>query len=298
MSLVLPRLYLSGMELFSGKTFVRLNISHVLNASDTLTSYPSYMLNPHNILFLNMPDIPQKNSSTLIARCDEIVSFIASGRRAKRSNVLVHCVVGVSRSVSCVILYLVRKFKMPAVLALDYIRIMRPTANPSPTFMADIFKMCKVNASLIPLLPCCNLREYLFLAREDPHIDQTDLSFMAQAVDRFLPQPGFPQPLSADAGTPGDSLSDVLLLAMGAADRMPSKRQEARSARESLQRAAREIYETQSLKVRSQTARGHGMLMEAAASLGATFAETGTALSPSPVLVPMPPPRKRKRVSH
>jgi hypothetical protein len=53
-------------------------------------------------------------------------------------NILVHCHKGVSRSISFVIGYLMKKNEMTLEEALSYVKSIRPIANPNETFLEQL----------------------------------------------------------------------------------------------------------------------------------------------------------------
>ena len=90
----------------------------------------------NNLLF-RYKRIPIYDAPTSVAELgskhqDEIVKFIAKG--LCHGNTLVHCSRGVSRSTTCVVLYLMAKKHYRYEAALEMIRRRRPQACPIPAF--------------------------------------------------------------------------------------------------------------------------------------------------------------------
>ncbi|EPY28410.1 dual-specificity protein phosphatase [Strigomonas culicis] len=63
---------------------------------------------------------------------------ILEGSEADLHNVGVHCMVGVSRSASAVIAYLMKKTGLPRDDILSFVRTSRPVVGPNPGFMAQL----------------------------------------------------------------------------------------------------------------------------------------------------------------
>ncbi|KAF8848241.1 phosphatases II, partial [Acephala macrosclerotiorum] len=61
-----------------------------------------------------------------------------SGSKPEVSKVLVHCRMGISRSATIIIAYLMRKKRLSAEDALAYVRVNRWIANPNANFMAQL----------------------------------------------------------------------------------------------------------------------------------------------------------------
>ena len=74
----------------------------------------------------------------------EIIEFIHSARsNDPESNILVHCLQGISRSVTFVVAYLMVVTDEPWDKVLDQIRLKRKQANPNPQFQRVLFEFCK-----------------------------------------------------------------------------------------------------------------------------------------------------------
>jgi atypical dual specificity phosphatase len=54
---------------------------------------------------------------------------------ARGGRVLVHCAMGISRSATIVIAYLMYKYRVPLATAYNFVKARRPEINPNPGFM-------------------------------------------------------------------------------------------------------------------------------------------------------------------
>ena len=73
----------------------------------------------------------------------DIIEFIHSARVNPDSNILVHCLQGISRSVTFVVAYLMVVTDEPWDKVLDQVRLKRKQANPNPQFQRVLFEFCK-----------------------------------------------------------------------------------------------------------------------------------------------------------
>ena len=65
---------------------------------------------------------------------DEAFRFIEDAT-SRGGRVLVHCAMGISRSATIVIAYLMYKYRVPLSTAFDFVKSRRPEINPNPGFM-------------------------------------------------------------------------------------------------------------------------------------------------------------------
>ena len=65
---------------------------------------------------------------------EEAFKFIEDAR-SKGGRVLVHCAMGISRSATIVLAYLMYKYRVPLNTAYEFVKARRPEINPNPGFM-------------------------------------------------------------------------------------------------------------------------------------------------------------------
>lgn len=83
--------------------------------------------------YFSLPDKPNAPIKLILPTTNKIIqSGLANG------NVLVHCTAGISRSVTVVCYYLMKKYNLEPVQALDIIKRNRPIANPNIGFVSQL----------------------------------------------------------------------------------------------------------------------------------------------------------------
>lgn len=127
-------LYLSGeAEARNVETLKKHKISHILTINDfplpsTLKEEIGHLTNK----YIRLPDMC---SSDLLSYFDETYEFIRDG--TTRGAVLVHCQMGVSRSATIVIAYLMKKYRISYREALDKVRSKR-CVYPNMGFVSQL----------------------------------------------------------------------------------------------------------------------------------------------------------------
>jgi protein-tyrosine phosphatase len=97
-----------------------LNITSIITAArDVKLAYPCGSVKDY--LFIAAED---KESYSISAHFDEVYDFIERVR--SHGNVLIHCILGVSRSASLALAYLIRKYSYSLDQALTQVRRKRP----------------------------------------------------------------------------------------------------------------------------------------------------------------------------
>ena len=76
-------------------------------------------------------------STYLVRRFDETYRFIKEAKE-QNGSILVHCKIGVSRSASCVIAYLMKEYKLHIRQALEKVREQRPIVDPNEGFLRQL----------------------------------------------------------------------------------------------------------------------------------------------------------------
>lgn len=131
-SRILPWLYLGSYRNASDKTDLkRLGINYVLNcAIECFSHYNKEIRYKH----LKLNDLPTFN---ILPFLDRAVEFLQEAKDSGGS-VLVHCQMGISRSTSCVMAYLIKKMNYDTLGALEFIRKKRKIVCPNYGFLEQL----------------------------------------------------------------------------------------------------------------------------------------------------------------
>ena len=114
------------------KELRRNNINYVLNCAQECknVNLPKSI----NQLHLNIRDEPEFNIKKFFDQTNEYINRV----RTEGGNILVHCKVGRSRSVSCIIAYLIKYFGFNVDSAIKFIKKKRPQIMPNHGFVEQL----------------------------------------------------------------------------------------------------------------------------------------------------------------
>ncbi|XP_056640768.1 uncharacterized protein LOC130901217 [Diorhabda carinulata] len=134
LDMIEPNLYLSGVaEAQNIETLKKYKITHILTINDyPLTSLVKQALGHLQMKYIKLPDVC---SSDLLSYFDEAYEFIREG--VNKGAVLVHCQMGVSRSATIVIAYLMKKYNITYREALDRVKMKR-CVFPNQGFVSQL----------------------------------------------------------------------------------------------------------------------------------------------------------------
>jgi len=114
------------------KELEEIGITHILTvASGCVPSYPDDFV----YLYIDIQDIPEAD---LLKHFEDASEFMHEALKKKDQKVLVHCMAGRSRSVSCILAYLMRYQKLSLEDSLLFTQSKRPIAQPNEGFMEQL----------------------------------------------------------------------------------------------------------------------------------------------------------------
>ena len=137
---IFPRLWLSGIA-FSDDlpTWCKQNgITHIVNASGKFGRSGYYKTHPndHNINYLEL-DMEDVSHCALEPFINNMYSFVYFAYHAK-GNILIHCMWGQSRSVTCLVYFIMMYWGIKYDAAIRLIRKLRPSASPNNGFETQL----------------------------------------------------------------------------------------------------------------------------------------------------------------
>lgn len=128
-SMILPYLYLGGERNAHNliELTERTRIGYILNVSwESACKYPDRFE-------YKRIDISDHGDQDMVSILEDAVSFIEKSKN-QGTNILVHCVQGISRSATVVAAYLMKCKGWTRDYALDYVKRCRPVVNPNQGF--------------------------------------------------------------------------------------------------------------------------------------------------------------------
>lgn len=132
---VYDRIYLgSAYNAASYDILNALNIKYIINVTHEISNYfeNCYDISYHNI------KIRDNGNESIVPYLDESFNLIEQFLETNNGNILVHCYMGSSRSVSIVVHYIARKENKEIKDVIDKIKELRPSINPAINFIDQI----------------------------------------------------------------------------------------------------------------------------------------------------------------
>ncbi|XP_033114627.1 dual specificity protein phosphatase 6-like [Anneissia japonica] len=131
---ILPSLFLGSKKDSENLSMLqKLNIKYILNVTPNI---PNSFEKNGLIKYKQIP-ISDHWSQNLAAFFPEAISFIEEAREAK-CGVLVHCLAGISRSVTVTVAYLMHKMSLSLNEAYDYVKMKKSNISPNFNFMGQL----------------------------------------------------------------------------------------------------------------------------------------------------------------
>jgi protein-tyrosine phosphatase len=131
-----PNHIIDNIYLGSQKSAIDLNKLIELNIKYILILGKGMKANFDQIIYKKI-EIDDSLEENLLDYIGETLDFIVESQKTA-SNILIHCVSGISRSASIVIVYLIKKHQMNYDEAFNYIKIKRPIIRPNSNFIQQL----------------------------------------------------------------------------------------------------------------------------------------------------------------
>lgn len=135
MSRITPTIFLGGYQHAMDRDWLKRNqITHILNCT---VEHPNYFTSLFKYLKLGLMDNLEQD---LYRSLESAYRFILEGSTGG-NKIYIHCHAGISRSVSMLIYFLMKRDKMSFNRALAFIRERRPIANPNNHFVSQLIRL-------------------------------------------------------------------------------------------------------------------------------------------------------------
>ncbi|KAF9531721.1 protein-tyrosine phosphatase-like protein [Crepidotus variabilis] len=135
-SQITPRLYLSDYwSARDAEKLQALGITHVLSVMDIVPQIPE-IIPASQRLHISIQDVA---NADLLKHLETTTAFIVAALDENLTNkVLVHCMMGISRSATVVCAYLVATTEMTAAVSISYVQELRPVVCPNLGFRQQL----------------------------------------------------------------------------------------------------------------------------------------------------------------
>lgn len=144
----------NGAQLYLGAyphadTLQKYGITHVLSIVNH-PDKPHWNLDNVHTQWLHLDDSEQEN---MLEELGAATKWIRAAAEVPNARILVHCHMGISRSATVVIAYMMRYYGMTREVALRHVRTRRPIVNPNKGFYAQLSAWQARLASPAPFVP-------------------------------------------------------------------------------------------------------------------------------------------------
>lgn len=137
MTKVLPRLYIGDMGNASDYRWLKSHgITHIVNCADEI---PNYFSGQFHYLRMKMLDSPNE---TIVHKLEPSYQYISRVFDSHHKNiVLIHCAMGISRSASVTIYFLMREYGWSYKQAKAYLKKLHPRTHPNAGYEAQLMSL-------------------------------------------------------------------------------------------------------------------------------------------------------------
>lgn len=153
----------SEKDAHSKEVLQEFGVRYILNVT---ANCPNYFEEDDGFVYKRI-SVSDTGTQKLSQHFSEAFEFIEEARKQK-SCILIHCMAGISRSVTLTIAYLMKYFGMPMQSAYQYVKERRPAISPNLNFMGQLveFENCSEDKECVAL----KLTDYM------PSLEQDELS--------------------------------------------------------------------------------------------------------------------------
>lgn len=139
---IIDNIYIGNV--YDAHNIDELNKNNIKNVVSAVTGFENIYDDTFNHLSLNLIDNENQNIihyfEITYHYIDNIVSKnISSSSKEKKNKILIHCICGVSRSVTILLAYIIKKYNYTPQYALKIVQKKRNIANPNANFMKQLW---------------------------------------------------------------------------------------------------------------------------------------------------------------
>jgi protein-tyrosine phosphatase len=209
---VTPQIYLTdalGLMLAIPELQPVYGVTHILNASK---AYPQSVAQkiPAGISICCL-DMDDTSATPLLNYLPTVVNFMEAALLQPGGRVLVHCVAGISRSVSCILGYWMCKEHLSLKDGMARIQAVRPHANPNMGFRLQLQlwgrKCMMLEKGQIPVIDIADDEN----SSDDDDRKENDVDASRTTPSQPLPPAGVDPPTTQVQGPTVDAVDDELL---------------------------------------------------------------------------------------
>jgi len=131
-TLIIDNIYVGNV--YDAHNIEELKKHNITNVISAVTGFDNIYDSSINHLSLNLIDDTQQN----IIHYFDIALYFIQNAVTKKQPILIHCICGISRSVTLIIVYLINKYNYNVINALQFIQKKRPIANPNSFFIHQL----------------------------------------------------------------------------------------------------------------------------------------------------------------
>jgi protein-tyrosine phosphatase len=135
---IIDNIYLgSAFNATSSETLRTKDIKIIINVTREISNWNE---NDENMKYINCP-IYDNNSDSIKHKLDELYNTIVEYQKETEGNILIHCLMGRSRSASVMIYYMMKKYDKSLAEAIEFVKYMRPVVNPTYKLIDDLMSI-------------------------------------------------------------------------------------------------------------------------------------------------------------
>ena len=137
---IIDNIYIGNV--YDAHNIDKLNELNIKNIISAVTGFDNIYNDSFNHLSLNLIDNEEQDIIHYFEITNHFIDNIISKNVSssnKKNKILIHCICGVSRSVTILLAYIIKKYNYTPKYALKIVQKHRNIANPNPNFMKQLW---------------------------------------------------------------------------------------------------------------------------------------------------------------